>query len=179
MQWFFHQSKALFPLVLVTFLTVDVLLFYTRCNWQFILKKIFYFVLANSTNLGTRFYTLKLCRLKLEFYWKWKICVFFPFNKFKWIVLKLTLVFTGPSTEMANKPTTNPIERRSSKKKATSTAGDQTEKSPNNEWQITRKRKTSGSSSNPGTKNIIFLLLTTRTTKGCSDSFINQKRCFL
>ena len=80
---------------------------------------------------------------------------------------------------MANKPTTNPIERRSSKKKATSTAGDQTEKSPNNEGQITRKRKTSGSSSNPGTKNIIFLLLSTRTTKGCSDSFINQKCCFL
>ena len=64
MQWFFHQSKALFPLVLVTFHTVDVLLFYTRCNWQLIFKNRFYFVLANSTNLGTRFYTLKLCRLK-------------------------------------------------------------------------------------------------------------------
>ena len=91
----------------------------------------------------------------------------------------MTLVFTGPSTEMANKPRTNSIEGRSSKKKPTSAAGDQTEKSPNNEWQISRKLKTSGSSSNPGTKNIIFLLLPTRTTKGCSDSFINQKRFFL
>ena len=73
--------------------------------------------------------------------------------------MKLTLVFTGPSTEMGNKPRTNPIERRSSKKKATSAAGDQTEKSPNNEWQISRKRKTSESSSNPGTKNIIFFII--------------------
>ena len=62
--------------------------------------------------------------------------------------------------------------------KATSAAGDQTEKSPNNESQISRKLKTSGSSSNPGTKNI-FLLLPTRTTKGCSDSFIDQKPFFL
>ena len=79
---------------------------------------------------------------------------------------------------MANKPKTNPIERRSSKKKATSAAGDQTEKSPNNEWQISRERKTSGSSSNPGTKNIIFLLLPTRKTKGSGDSLIYQKRFF-
>ena len=62
--------------------------------------------------------------------------------------------------------------------KTTSDAGDQTEKSPNNESQISRKLKTSGSSSNPGTKNI-FLLLPTRTTKGCSDSFIDQKPFFL
>ena len=86
---------------------------------------------------------------------------------------------TGPSTEMPNKPRTDPIERRSSKKKDTSAAGDQTEKSRNNVSQISRKLKTSGSSSNPGTKNIIFLLLPTRITKGCSDSLINQKPFFL
>lgn len=74
------------------------------------------------------------------------------------------LVFTGPSTEMANKPRTNSIEKRSSEKKVTSGAGDQTEKSPNNEWQISYKLKTSRSSSNPGTKNSISLLLPTRTT---------------
>ena len=78
---------------------------------------------------------------------------------------------------MANKPRTNPIETRSSKKKATSAAGDQTEKSPNNVSQISRKLKTSGSSSNPGTKNI-FLPLPTRTTKERSDSFISQTRFF-
>ena len=88
------------------------------------------------------------------------------------------LVFTGLSTKMVNKPRMNSTEIRSSKKKATSAAGDQTEKSPNNEWQISRKLKTSRSSSNPGTENIIFLLLPTRTTEGFSDSFINQKHFF-
>ena len=56
--------KSAFPLVLVTFHTVDVLLFCTRCNCKLIFKNRFYLVSANSTNLGTRFYTLKLCRLK-------------------------------------------------------------------------------------------------------------------
>ena len=79
---------------------------------------------------------------------------------------------------MANKPRMNSIEKRSSEKKVTSAAGDQTEKSPNNGTQISLKLKTSGSSSNPGTKNT-FLLLPTRTVKGCSDSFVNQKRFFL
>ena len=78
---------------------------------------------------------------------------------------------------MANKPRMNSIEKRSSEK-VTSAAGDQTEKSPSSESQISLKLKTSGSSSNPGTKNI-FLLLPTRTVKGCSDSFVNQKRFFL